>query len=114
MSKNLIITTDENFQKEVLESPVPVLVDFWAAWCGSCRVVAPVVEELANEYIGKFKFAKLNIDENTETASFYGIRSIPTLAVFHRGELVDAVIGAVPKNVLKARLDEQLSKVDVN
>lgn len=108
MSKNLIIATDENFQKEVLESPIPVLVDFWAPWCGPCRMVAPVVEELANEYAGKVKVAKLNTDENMETASQYGIMSIPTLGIFQRGELVDAAIGAVPKKVLKAKLDEHL------
>lgn len=108
MSKNLIIATDENFQKEVLESPIPVLVDFWAPWCGPCRMVAPVVEELANEYAGKVKVAKLNTDENMETASQYGIMSIPTLGIFQRGELVDAAIGVVPKKVLKAKLDEHL------
>lgn len=114
INQNIVIATDANFQKEVLESPLPVLVDFWAPWCGPCRIVAPIVEELANEYSGRIRVAKLNTDENMETAVQYGIMSIPTLGIFQSGEMVDALIGAYPKRALKARLDEHLSKVKIN
>lgn len=111
MSKNVIIGTDATFQKEVLESNVPVLVDFWAPWCGPCRIVAPVIEELADEYAGKFKFVKMNTDENSESAARYGVMSIPTLAIFKAGELADAVIGAVPKKMLAEKIEEHLQMV---
>ncbi len=101
--------TDADFEDEVLKSDLPVLVDFWAPWCGPCRMVAPIVEELANEYDGKVKFVKLNTDDNVQIASRYGIRSIPTLLVFKGGESVDQVIGFRPKSDLKRTLDKSLS-----
>ncbi|MBN9987255.1 thioredoxin [Rhizobium laguerreae] len=90
----------ESFQSEVLESEKPVVVDFWAAWCGPCIVIAQVLEEIAVESEGKVKFAKLNVDENPELASQFGVESIPTLAIFKRGELVDKLVGATPKTAL--------------
>lgn len=101
--------TDQNFDNEVLNSNLPVLVDFWAPWCGPCRMVAPVVEEIAKEYKGKLKVVKLNTDENQEVAFKYGIRSIPTLGIFKGGKVVDAVIGAVPKNYLVEKITPYLN-----
>ena len=101
--------SDANFESEVLKSDVPVLVDFWAPWCGPCRMVAPIVEELADEYNGKVKFVKLNTDDNVATASKYGIRSIPTLLVFKGGQAVEQVIGFRPKSELKRTLDKVLN-----
>ncbi|ACF14370.1 thioredoxin [Chloroherpeton thalassium ATCC 35110] len=108
MSKYLV-ATDQNFQSEVLQSDVPVLVDFWAVWCGPCRMIAPVIEELASEYEGKAKIAKLNVDENPQISMAYGIRSIPTLLIFKNGEVVDQLVGAVPKNVIAGKLNSQLA-----
>jgi len=98
--KNLINVTDESFKKEVLDSEIPTFVDFWASWCGPCRMVGPVFEELSNEYAGKVKFAKVNVDENPKTPSTYGVRGIPTLIMFNGGKAVDQVVGAVPKGQL--------------
>src|SRR3972149_5545405 len=101
--------TDGSFESEVLKSNVPVLVDFWAPWCGPCRMVAPIVEELADEYDGKVSFVKLNTDDNPMTASRFGIRSIPTLLIFKGGQPVGQIVGARPKSDLKRRLDEALT-----
>ena len=101
--------TDDSFQSEVLENHVPVLVDFWAPWCGPCRMVAPIVEELADEYAGRVAFYKLNTDDNPRVATTYGIRSIPTLLVFKGGEPVGQIVGFRPKGDLKKRLDEALN-----
>ncbi|MDJ0634250.1 MAG: thioredoxin [Xenococcaceae cyanobacterium] len=100
--------TDASFKEEVLDSDVPVLVDFWAPWCGPCRMVAPVVEEIAEQYDGQIKVVKLNTDENPQVASQYGIRSIPTLMIFKGGQRVDMVVGAVPKTTLANTLEKYL------
>lgn len=100
-----VTLTDDNFQAEVLESPVPVLVDFWAAWCGPCRMIAPLIEELAEEYEGRAKIGKLDVDYNGQVAGAFGIRSIPTLLFFKNGRVVDQVIGVVPKKALAQRLE---------
>ncbi|MGB5595107.1 MAG: thioredoxin [Crocosphaera sp.] len=100
--------TDGSFKTDVLESEVPVLVDFWAPWCGPCRMVAPVVDEIAEQYAGQIKVVKLNTDENPNTASQYGIRSIPTLMIFKGGQRVDMVVGAVPKTTLATTLEKYL------
>jgi thioredoxin 1 len=101
--------TDTNFQAEVLESDVPVLVDFWAPWCGPCRMVAPVVEQIAQERGEAIKVVKLNIDENNETAIRYNVMSIPTLMVFNHGEVAKTVIGAYPKAKLESELEPALA-----
>ena len=101
--------SDAEFEREVLKSDKPVLVDFWAPWCGPCRMVAPIVEELADEYQGQVRFFKLNTDDNVETAAKYGIRSIPTLLMFKGGETVDQIIGFRPKGDLKRVIDKALA-----
>jgi thioredoxin 1 len=100
--------TDSTFKQEVLDSPVPVLVDFWAPWCGPCRMVAPVVDEISAQYEGQLKVVKVNTDENPNVASQYGIRSIPTLMIFKGGQKVDMVVGAVPKTTLANTLEKYL------
>ncbi len=100
--------SDENFKKEILESKIPCLVDFWAEWCGPCRRVGPVVEELAAEFDGKFKIAKLNVDDGQKTSSTYGVMSIPTLLFFKDGKVVEQIVGAVGKQELKAKIEEHL------
>lgn len=100
--------TDASFKEDVLESDIPVLVDFWAPWCGPCRMVAPVVDEIAQQFEGQVKVVKLNTDENPNVASQYGIRSIPTLMIFKGGQRVDMVVGAVPKTTLANTLEKYL------
>ncbi|PAP75807.1 thioredoxin [Rubrivirga marina] len=97
--------TDANFEAEVLNSDQPVLVDFWATWCGPCRTIAPTIEEIASEYDGKAKVVKLDVDNNPQTAMKYGIRSIPSLLFFKDGKPVDQMVGVVPKRVLAEKLD---------
>jgi len=104
-----VAVTDDTFKAEVLESDVPVLVDFWATWCGPCRMVAPILEELSDEYEGKIKIAKLDTDANQATTMAYGITSIPTLNVYSGGELVKSVIGARPKRALQEEIEAVLA-----
>ena len=102
MAENVVELTTENFKSEVLESDLPVLIDFWAPWCGPCRFIAPVVEELATKYEGKVKVGKVNVDDHGEIAGQYGIHSIPTLLFFNGGEMVDRQIGAVAAPAIEA------------
>jgi thioredoxin 1 len=104
-----IPVTDQTFDEEVLKSEIPVLVDFWAEWCGPCKIIAPILEELSTEYEGKLKIAKVDVDSNAEKAGQYGVRGIPTLLIFKSGEPADQVVGSVPKATLKARIDKVLS-----
>ena len=97
MSDNVLEFTDENFKSDVLESKLPVLVDFWATWCGPCKAIGPIVEELAKEYTGKIKVGKVNVDDNNQVAMQFGVRSIPTLIIVKDGKVIDQLIGAVPK-----------------
>jgi thioredoxin 1 len=109
MAGNIPEVTDNNFQAEVLESELPVLVDFWAPWCGPCRMVAPVVEEIAQEREGELKVVKMNTDENQQTAVAFNIMSIPTLILFRNGQPAKTVIGAYPKRKLEAELEPALA-----
>jgi thioredoxin 1 len=108
MSENVTEFNDSNFQNEVLESDQPVLVDFWAPWCGPCRMLAPTVEEVAGEYSGKVKVGKLNTDEARQAAINYNIQSIPTLLLFKNGQVADTLMGAVPKPQITAMLDKHV------
>jgi thioredoxin 1 len=106
MTSNLVIHLNQaNFAQEVLNSSLPVLVDFWAEWCGPCRIIGPVIEELAREYEGKLKVCKLNVDQEMQVASQYSIRSIPTLIIFKDGKPVEQMIGALPKATLKSKIE---------
>lgn len=103
-----VVLSDSTFEQEVLKSDMPVLVDFWAEWCGPCKMIAPAINELAGEYAGKAKIAKLDVDSNQVIASQYGIRSIPSLLIFKNGRVVDQIVGALPKQRIKERLDATL------
>lgn len=103
---SLINFTDSSFKKEVLESDLPVLVDFWATWCGPCKMIAPMVEEVAREYQGRVKVGKLNIDDNSATPSQYGVMSIPTIMFFNKGKIIAQTVGALNKADLKRRISE--------
>ena len=105
---NPVTITDDSFQAEVVDSSLPVLVDFWAVWCGPCRMVAPIVDELAVEYEGRVKVGKVDVDSEQKIAADFGIRSIPTLLIFKNGELADQVVGAVPKKQLVEKLEAVL------
>lgn len=102
----VIHLTDDNFKKEVLEADLPVLVDFWAAWCGPCRAIAPIIEEVSKEYENKLKIAKINIDENPKTPTHYSVMSIPTLLFFKKGRIINQVVGALSKSELKNKIAE--------
>jgi thioredoxin 1 len=108
MAEGIVELTDANFETEVLKSDVPVLVDFWAVWCGPCRAIAPTVEALAKDYKGKVKFGKMNVDDHPDTPGRYGIMSIPTLLVFKGGNQVGQIIGAVPRPKIETELKRHL------
>ena len=107
-SSNIVNLTESNFAQEVTQSPTPVLVDFWAEWCGPCKMIAPILDELASEYDGKLKIGKVNIDEQGQLAAHHGIRAVPTLLIFKDGEVADQIIGLKSKRDLKANLDRVL------
>lgn len=108
MSNGIVNVSDDTFEEEVLKSPTPVLVDYWAEWCGPCKMIAPVLEEVAKEYAGRLKVAKLNIDENPATPPKYGIRGIPTLMIFKNGQVEATKVGAMSKSQLTAFIDGNL------
>ncbi|TLU83930.1 MAG: thioredoxin [Chlorobium sp.] len=103
-----LVATDKNFKAEILESDKVALVDFWAAWCGPCMMLGPVIDELAGDYEGKAVIAKVNVDENPNTAAQYGIRSIPSLLIFKNGQVVDQIVGAQPKNAIAKKIDQYI------
>lgn len=108
MSENIVYVTDDSFENEVLKSSTPVLVDYWAEWCGPCKMIAPILDEIAGEYAGRVRIAKLNIDENQTTPPKYGIRGIPTLMLFKNGNVEATKVGAVSRAQLAAFLDSNL------
>lgn len=103
-----VTITDANFESEVIKSNIPVLIDFWATWCGPCKAIAPIVEDLAKEYDGKVKIGKVDVDDNQQTAIKYGIRSIPTLLIMKNGKVNDTIVGAVPKSQIVQKLNAAL------
>jgi thioredoxin 1 len=105
-----VVVNSQNFELEVVKSKLPVLVDFWAAWCGPCRMIAPVVEELAKEYDGKLKVAKIDVDANQDIATTFGIMSIPTLLIFNSGRVADQLVGAVPKSLVIDKITRVLER----
>ena len=107
-----IEVTSENFDKEVLQSEKPVLVDFWADWCQPCKMIAPSVAQIADEYDGRIKVGKLDVDQNGDLSLSYNIRGIPALLIFHNGKPVDQIVGAVPKSIIQKKLDEALSEIN--
>ena len=108
MSENIHEFTDQSFDTDVVQADLPVLIDFWAVWCGPCKAIAPTIEEIAGDYAGKVKVGKLNVDQNQNTAMQYGVRSIPTLLIMKSGEVVSQIVGAVPKENITKALDEIL------
>jgi thioredoxin 1 len=109
LGKDLVVLTGDNWQKEVVEAEVPVLVDFWAAWCAPCRMIAPAVEQVAANYAGRAKVGKLNVDEHPEVAATFNIRSIPTLLVFRNGQVVEQRVGALPGPMIAEMVEKQLT-----
>ncbi len=109
MSEKITILTDENFEQEVVQSDGPVVIDFWAPWCAPCKAIAPIMDALSEEYAGKVKFAKLNVDDNNASAVKFEIRSIPTIMIFRNGQILDQIVGAVPKESVKKLIDKHLS-----
>jgi thioredoxin 1 len=109
MAQATVAVTEQTFDSEVLKAPIPVLVDFWAIWCGPCKMIAPIVEDLAGEYAGKIKVLKLDVDENSGVAAKYSVMSIPTLGLFSKGELIERIVGYMPKEQLKKRIDAALA-----
>ena len=108
MSNEIVYVSDDSFEKDVLQSDIPVLVDYWAEWCGPCKMIAPILDEIVGDYAGKLKVAKLNIDDNSETPPKFGIRGIPTLMIFKNGEVEATKVGALSKSQLTAFIDSNL------